>query len=75
MIDKRTMNIINDLLHRHYPDAVVLKAVDWNKELYVVAAPDYGNLEELDPFYSIDKRTGEVKPFYMGNNLARFDSL
>lgn len=75
MIDKKTSKIIDKLIHDYYPNAVVLKAVDWDNDLYIVSAPDNGNREELDPFYSVNKHTGEVKPFYMGLNIFRFNSL
>lgn len=57
-------------LEKRYPNLTVVRGVDYDKEHYVFSAPTSD--EELDPFYGVDKRTGEITHFSPEDDLEHF---
>lgn len=57
------------------PDLVLQKIIDWDKDRYVIVAPQKKNLNEADPYYSVNKHNGEIRPFYVGEDILKFAKL
>lgn len=57
-------------LEQKYPNLTVVRGVDYDKEHYVFSAP--ASDEELDPFYGVDKKTGEITHFSPEDDLEHF---
>lgn len=72
MIDSFTTRRIKELVAASMPELVVNKILDWDKEHYVIVAPHRNKLDELDPYYSVNKHNGEIRPFYVGENFLKF---
>lgn len=66
---------IEMLVRSVMPDVIVEKVIDWDRDRYVVAAPRKGRTDEIDPYYSVNKQSGEVRPFYVGEDILRFAQL
>ncbi|MBQ0088380.1 MAG: hypothetical protein KBT27_03485 [Prevotellaceae bacterium] len=59
--------------NKKYPDKKVTKLFRWDRERYVLAAP--GDIEEIDPFYSYNIRTGAIEHFSPGEDIFKFSEL
>lgn len=75
MISKVMQKTIRVLFGTVMPGHSVVKILDWDKDRYVVVAPRKGNKDEIDPYYSVNKHNGEIRPFYVGEDIIRFAKL
>lgn len=75
MINEFTKKRIKTLFLADYPKLVVQQIIDWDKDRYVVVAPHKGRTDELDPYYSVNKHNGEIRPFYVGEDIVKFARL
>lgn len=55
-------NIMKDFLMQK-PNLKILQIVDYDNEQYIIAACENINKIPMKPYYSMDKRTGEVDDF------------
>lgn len=75
MMDAFTQRRIKELMAINMPELTVNKILDWDKDRYVIVAPHKNKFDEMDPYYSVNKHNGEIRPFYVGENLLKFAKL
>lgn len=60
-------------LQQAHPELYITDGVDYDEDLFVFTAVDDPSATQYDdPFYSVNKRTGEIKPFLPILNLKKF---
>lgn len=55
-----------------YPKLIVIAGVDLNNEFYVFSAVPDKKETYVDPYYTVNKKTGEVLPFEVGKYWGTF---
>ena len=62
---------------KKYPNLHIIKIIDYDNNRFVVCAVENteDNVNEMDPFYSIDKATKNIIRFSPMENIEKFSRL
>lgn len=66
-----------EIFEEQNPELTITKIVDYDNQSYVLCAvkdPD-NSFDEMDPFYSVDKRTKEISWFSPMLDLEKFSRM
>lgn len=70
-----TINVARQVFTKARPELVIEKIFDWDDKHYVVVAMPNDGKDYFDPYYGLDKITGEITTFSPGSNLEKFLDL
>ena len=71
-----TINNAKNLFMRKNPDLTVTDIFDYDDDHFVlVAVKDPSRNDWIDPYYYVDKKTGETGAFCIGDDFEKFANL
>ena len=68
-----TIGEARGVLQKKFPDKVIKKAAEYDKDNFIFIAMDKGHDTEVsDPNYLVNKKTGSIRQFNPMENLDKF---
>lgn len=76
MISSTIMTKRVGILLKAFNDELIVKDIyNWDSKNWLVIATHPGMDNELDPYYKINKITGNVEPFHPGEDIEKFSDI
>lgn len=66
---------VGTLLKAFNDELIVKDIYNWDMQNWLVIAMHPGMADELDPYYKINKITGNVEPFHPGDDIEKFSEI